>query len=130
MNIYHTLDTFTQSYVHCALFTEDPHPPGGCDYAECGAAQANAKRLPNYWLAQAKADCEKFQSENVELLGQAGTDSQNGHDFWFTRNHHGAGFWDRGYPDEIGDALTVAAHAFGEAYLDWEELEQDETSEA
>jgi hypothetical protein len=31
---------------------------------------------------------------------------------------------------EIGDALKKASQKFGEAYLDWEELEQDETSEA
>ena len=39
-----------------------------------------------------------------------------GHDFILTRNHHGAGFWDRGLGD-LGDALTKWAHTFGEAYL-------------
>ena len=41
----------------------------------------------------------------------------HGHDFWLTRNRHGAGFWDRGYPEAIGKALTDAAHAEGSA--DW-----------
>ena len=36
-----------------------------------------------------------------------------GHDLWLTANRHGAGFWDRG-TGEIGDRLTVAAHAYGE----------------
>jgi hypothetical protein len=27
---------------------------------------------------------------------------QVGHDFWLTRNRHGAGFWDRGY-GKLGD---------------------------
>ena len=38
------------------------------------------------------------------------------HDFWLTRNGHGAGFWDRyndGTGEEIGRALTEIAHAFG-----------------
>lgn len=38
---------------------------------------------------------------------------QHGHDFALTRNHHGAGFWDRGYGD-VGDRLTEAAQAYGE----------------
>ena len=37
---------------------------------------------------------------------------QIGHDFWLTRNHHGAGFWDRGL-GELGDTLTEMAHAYG-----------------
>lgn len=126
MNTYRTLDEFTQAYCIAALWTSEPEEiTQGGDFETRG--QEIAERLPNYWLEQAKADCDRFQAENAELLEQAGTDSQNGHDFWLTRNYHGAGFWDRGYQDEIGDALTEAAHKFGEAYLDWEELTQDET---
>jgi len=46
---------------------------------------------------------------------------RQGHDFALTRNHHGAGFLDRGY-GPIGDALTDAAQIYGEAnlYLDSE----------
>lgn len=121
------LDEFTLGYVLAALWTTDPSPGQG-DYTETGLSLVDS--IPSYWMEQAIADCERFQAENAELLEQAEDDSRNGHDFWLTRNGHGTGFWDRGYPDEIGDALTVAAHAFGEAYLDWEELEQDETSQA
>lgn len=39
-----------------------------------------------------------------------------GHDFWLTRNRHGAGFWDRGL-GERGDWLTMMAHPYGEASL-------------
>lgn len=39
---------------------------------------------------------------------------QAGHDFALTRNHHGAGFWDRGLSD-VGDRLTAAAHPYGES---------------
>lgn len=37
---------------------------------------------------------------------------QLGHDFWLTRNRHGAGFWDRGL-GEVGDKLTRLSHGFG-----------------
>ena len=35
-----------------------------------------------------------------------------GHDFWLTRNGHGAGFWDRGL-GELGQKLTDACKTFG-----------------
>ena len=41
-----------------------------------------------------------------------------GRDFWYTRNGHGVGFWDRGL-GELGDRLSTGAKAFREidAYL-------------
>lgn len=41
--------------------------------------------------------------------------AQFGHDFYLTREHHGAGFWDRGLPGELGRYLTDIAHAAGGA---------------
>lgn len=42
---------------------------------------------------------------------------QIGHDFWLTRNRHGAGFWDRSYGDNAitraGERLTEIAHTLG-----------------
>jgi hypothetical protein len=43
-------------------------------------------------------------------------DGQVGHDFWLTRNGHGAGFWDRfsgGQGATYGRLLTQAAEAYG-----------------
>jgi hypothetical protein len=36
-----------------------------------------------------------------------------GHDFLLTRNHHGAGFWDRG-AGEVGERLTAASDPYGD----------------
>jgi hypothetical protein len=63
------------------------------------------------------ADCKAFQTDNAELLEHAGNDEQNGHDFWLTRNRHGAGYWDRGYHGQIGRQLTDASHPYGESDL-------------
>jgi hypothetical protein len=41
---------------------------------------------------------------------------QVGHDFWLTRNRHGAGFWDRGL-GAVGSWLTEQSHDHGEAHL-------------
>ena len=66
-------------------------------------------------LATIDKDCNAFYDANWELLSDAGgNESQNGMDFWFNRNGHGCGFWDRGYVEEIGEALSKAAHGFGE----------------
>lgn len=69
------------------------------------------------FLAQADIDCEAFFKENAELIRKSGQHpDQVGHDFWLTRNRHGAGFWDRNLGD-IGEKLTTAAHAFKEISL-------------
>ena len=39
------------------------------------------------------------------------------HDFWLTRNRHGAGFWDGDYPDPQAQQLTELAHSWGEIDL-------------
>jgi hypothetical protein len=43
-----------------------------------------------------------------------------GHDFYLTRERHGAGFWDRGL-GELGNYLTDIAHAYGEAEQLWDD---------
>lgn len=118
-------DPFLRGYLDAALFTTDAHSPSGCDYVECGRADEMFPKLPDYFIEQARKDCAKFQAENGALLAQAGDDSQNGADFWYTRNGHGVGFWDRGYADEIADPLTEACEKFGEAWLMPDEIGQE-----
>ena len=63
-------------------------------------------------------ECLQFYQANASLMSLVSPDfEQHGHDFWLTRNGHGAGFWDRGYKKEIADALTEDSHRCGEAYL-------------
>jgi hypothetical protein len=40
-----------------------------------------------------------------------------GHDFWLTRNGHGAGFWDGDWTEPAATILTNAAKAFDECNL-------------
>lgn len=120
------VDHFLRGYLDCALFNTDENPPGGQDYVESGRASDMYGALPEDFIEQAKADCLKFQQENSALLERAGDAEQNGQDFWYSRNGHGVGFRDRGYPDEIGDGLHEAAKKFGEAYL---ELEPEKTND-
>ena len=67
-------------------------------------------------LEQAENDCKEFIKQAGSLLD--GLDlSTAGHDFWLTRNRHGAGFWDGDYKKSIGEQLTKLAHSFGELNL-------------
>ena len=68
-------------------------------------------------MTRAAADCVSFMAQAAPILDGLADDEKRpsiGHDFWLTRNHHGAGFWDGDYPEEIGDALTKLAQSFCE----------------
>ena len=62
-------------------------------------------------LRQAGEDCSCFLADHASIIG--GRLPQAGHDFWLTRNRHGAGFWDGDWPAEHGRILTDAAHVWG-----------------
>jgi len=67
-------------------------------------------------ICKAITDCTKFQEDNADdLLDE---DSERaGHDFWLTRNGHGAGFWDGDYEESKGNRLTAACEAYGELHV-------------
>lgn len=100
---------------------ESPEP--SC--RNCGLEQdenaAYAYDSPGKWwegMGIDFADALHFLLENYGLLdglSELPADwEQHGHDFLLTRNHHGAGFWDRGYTNDMADTLTENAQAFGE----------------
>lgn len=57
-------------------------------------------------------DCKAF----INKAGDSIEDSMSraGHDFWLTRNGHGAGFWDGDWNKSIDDQLTEISKSFGE----------------
>ncbi len=63
-----------------------------------------------------RTDCDAFYDANAEDLNCAGVkygpdfgqDGRAGHDFWLTRNGHGAGFWDGDWPEPQATRLTAA----------------------
>jgi hypothetical protein len=106
------LDQFTRAYIEAAFFTETgdtDQPPADAELSQSG-------------FDDAKSDCADF----LTLINTNGLfdeylktyrpiDSM-AHDFWFSRNGHGVGFWDRGM-GKLGDDLHNAAKSFGEHYL-------------
>lgn len=84
-----------------------------------GQPPADAELAPDTRLDLA-ADCRSFWRRfgcYVDATG--GTPEQAGHDFWLTRNEHGAGFWDGDWPEPYEDMLTKGAKCYGlfETYL-------------
>lgn len=112
-----SLDSFTRGYIVAAFWTNDDDAPGGCDYRHTSRPDECFAQLSVEALNAMIDDCARFQDFNSALLAMAGTDEQNGIDFWLTRNGHGAGFWDRGYEESVGAALTSACKTFGESNL-------------
>lgn len=109
------LDTFTRQYLETGLWSstdnanDDTFTSGG----EPLDANYTLEDFAPEALERAVKDCKEFREQaGVDLDGIE--DSQAAHDFWLTRNRHGAGFWDRGL-GAVGQRLTDTAHGFGEA---------------
>lgn len=74
-------------------------------------------------LEKMKEDVKKFIKENAKILKEWGmsgmSESQIGHDFWLSRNGHGAGFFDRTdlCPKELCNKLQESARNFGSVIL-------------
>lgn len=104
------IDDVELGYLYCALWasTDDEGESFDGRGLEAYAPETRAKM---------RADVEAFVKTNMLLLLASGMkDEHIGHDFWLTRNGHGAGFWDRGM-GYIGEQLTKACKAYPEVKL-------------
>jgi len=122
----------------CKLPEEEFDQDLMCDSPGCGVREAQPEPMDDNYseadlspkaLTRILADCARFEAENGETIRAAidtgevvcgpdfGELGRAGHDFWLTRNGHGAGFWDGDWPEPMADALKKAAKAFGECNL-------------
>ena len=77
--------------------------------------QLKADRDLKKFFAAAEALPQADEGPSESFEAQDGT--KVAHDFWLTRNGHGAGFWDGDDPDALGAQLTAIAETFGEVDL-------------
>ncbi len=131
------MESFFQGYVTCALWssTDNRNDSGGSPLDENFSEDDIAPDA----LASMRADCEAFQADNAANLAIVAewSDSRLGHDFWLSRNGHGAGFFDEyfGADTKLREAfreLQDAARAYGsqDLYTDKEfDTEADEFPE-
>jgi hypothetical protein len=120
-------DAFTRQYIETALWSSnDNADDSGGDPLDKNYSPSDITVDTLHTMIE---DCEKFQTENAPMLLRAYAEGRGrdrahydatsaGHDFWLTRNGHGAGFWDGDLPKDVGEALTKASRKFGEFDLD------------
>jgi hypothetical protein len=117
------LDEFTQGYIEAMFFTNTG------DLDDGDLQHASVAELSPEFLAQIIDTCNAFKSRvpkdshGRSLLDLAYDyaprhydERYAGHDFWYTRNGHGVGFWDRGL-GPVGDQLSDLARNFGNVDL-------------
>ncbi len=100
---------FILAYVEAINFTET----GDVDQPKPGTL------LDSTFYRECIIDCLSFYSRISCYLSSDQT-LLAAHDFWFTRNGHGAGFWDGDWPVH-GAMFDRIAQGFGEAYAIFEE---------
>lgn len=110
-------EKFFTAYVTAALWssTDDGSQPLDDKHSAADIAPTA--------LAKMRADCCAFIAQHDALLANATDDELAGHDFWLSRNGHGAGFFD-GTASEYGANhksvcadLQKAAQKFGSCDL-------------
>jgi hypothetical protein len=116
------LPEIARGYVEAAFFCGvdhwDPETGEPVEIESPGPAMLDADGRETL-----EADALRFWLENAGTLetataGGAYDLAQAGRDFWFSRNGHGVGFFDRDALDpETRDALQTAAEGFGECDL-------------
>jgi hypothetical protein len=103
------MNEITLAYLTTALYSsiQDDGSPFDDDYGiedfSPESVEAATKEISDFLTL--------LESENILWAEEISYD-QFGYDFWLTRNHHGAGFWDRGL-GELGKKLTEWAHSYG-----------------
>ncbi|UTC28485.1 hypothetical protein GURKE_04830 [Brevundimonas phage vB_BpoS-Gurke] len=124
--LFDAADAFAQAYIVSALWTGvefkhgDPRADGdrAHDFEPCDVRPETLRDMI--------ADCATFVTANRATIESAiatgkvvcGPDfdewGRAGHDFWLTRNGHGAGFWDGDWPEPQAERLSQAAREFGD----------------
>lgn len=103
------LPPLVRGYLETALWASTD-PDSGAPLDRAYSVQSFSERA----RATALEDCLDFASAVVDDIEAVERSVERiGHDFWLTRNRHGAGFWDGDYPEPHAARLTAAAHAAG-----------------
>lgn len=102
-----TLDEFERAYFEAALWT--------AELDENSVEEFDERHIEN--SRKEIAAFKETPAYKTAIEKEFWTESQAGHDFWLTRNHHGTGFWDRhakGAGRHLGDQLTELAQKYPE----------------
>jgi len=111
-------DTAQRAMLGCATWTGHCYESEEDDNPEPLDSWVDVDDLPADVVQSLTEDLNGFLNDvetecTVDDMARLDAE-QVGHDFHLTRNHHGAGFWDRGHGD-LGSQLTTLAQAYGHA---------------
>lgn len=107
-----SLEAFSHAYIEAALWSSTDDNGDPLDTGKYELAPETLKRM--------QVDAAHFYASHADRFDNCVSslsDSFAGHDFWLTRNGHGAGFWDGDWPEPNATILTAASHAYGECNL-------------
>lgn len=118
------LEQFTDAYIECALWSsnDESDESGGVPFDDNYSAQdlapdageqmrADCAAFFNDWSADIEKHCLKYGPDLDTKAARAG------HDFWLTRNGHGAGFWDGDWSEPGATVLSDASKRYRECNL-------------
>lgn len=106
------MNRIESGYVEAMLWTSQDENDVNLDmnYSDEDISKALLSRISEDCRAFIEKASEALRNENPAFDLDT---EQVGHDFWLTRNGHGAGFWDGDYERNIGEILTKIAQGFG-----------------
>jgi hypothetical protein len=109
------LDDMLDAYIETALWSSTDDE-GNALYRTFDASNI-ATETKAKMLAEISGFVSEADEAGVDIGGLPQSFEQVAHDFWLTRNRHGAGFWDGDYEAPADKILTRIAHRFGEVDL-------------
>lgn len=106
---------FKTAYVEAMLFTDFHCDSEDLEHKDVSDFSPELERTIfkdclKFWetIDPSELHCSRSEYTNAE---------QAGHDFWLTRNGHGAGFWDGDWPEPQATVLTDLSTSFGPCEL-------------
>jgi hypothetical protein len=111
-------DDFFAAYVNAALWSSGD-PDAGLEFLN---EKYDSDDIHPDSIKKMQDDCEQFFSKVSKYITEENCNKENhwsqaGYDFWLTRNHHGACFWDGDWKKSAAEQLTAASHTFSECDL-------------
>lgn len=105
------MDKFTKAFIEAMFFTES-----GDNLKDAGINEISAELMDKI-----TKECKEFQKEAGDLIQDkycnykgCTVEEYAGHDFWLTRNGHGAGFWDGDWAEPTATKLYELSKRFGQ----------------
>ena len=109
---------FVHAYLEAVDFTETgdtEQPPIGSELTDDFERASIIDCLAFYQRIKVYLPYEEARQSDPLTTPAA----QAGHDFWLTRNGHGAGFWDGDW-QKYGEMFTKIAQSFGEVTAEYQ----------